>query len=453
MYFMDVTTLWKTFLDKIKEDISPMLFETWFVETRLVEINDNIAKVIVPMHVHKKHLKENYNDLIVQIFTEITGSNFQFEYYLEEEFKENVKVVTPEIQGVPEIDFESNLKPQYTFENFIVGESNKFAKATAIAVAEKPGIMYNPLFLYGNSGLGKTHLMHALGNYVVKNSKKRVLYVTSEEFVNDFIDLYRKNKDNDNREDVRSFKKKYRDVDVLMIDDIQYLQIANSAQQEFFNTFNELYGNNKQIVISSDRSPDDLTKLENRLQTRFNWGITIDILPPDFKLRVDIINKKLEGHTLTGVFPQEVKEYIASNCTSDIRKLEGAITRVMAYSTMMGGSNITMDLAIEALKDYFVKTIIAKNKIDQIQQLVASAYNITVEDMKSKKRKATIALPRQIAMYICRIYLEESFPKIGLQFGGKDHTTVMHSVEKIKKAIKTDKVLETEVNKIINEVK
>lgn len=453
MYFMDVTTLWKTFLDKIKEDISPMLFETWFVETRLVEINDNIAKVIVPMHVHKKHLKENYNDLIIQIFTEITGSNFKFEYYLEEEFEENVKVVTPEIQGVPEIDFESNLKPQYTFENFIVGESNKFAKATAIAVAEKPGIMYNPLFLYGNSGLGKTHLMHALGNYVVKNSKKRVLYVTSEEFVNDFIDLYRKNKDNDNREDVRSFKKKYRDVDVLMIDDIQYLQIANSAQQEFFNTFNELYGNNKQIVISSDRSPDDLNKLENRLQTRFNWGITIDILPPDFKLRVDIINKKLEGHTLTGVFPQEVKEYIASNCTSDIRKLEGAITRVMAYSTMMGGSNITMDLAIEALKDYFVKTIIAKNKIDQIQQLVASAYNITVEDMKSKKRKATIALPRQIAMYICRIYLEESFPKIGMQFGGKDHTTVMHSVEKIKKAIKTDKVLETEVNKIINEVK
>ena len=453
MYFMDVTTLWKTFLDKIKEDISPMLFETWFVETRLVDITDNTAKVIVPMHVHKKHLKENYNDLIVQIFTEITGSNFKFEYYLEEEFEENVKVVTPEIQGVPELDFESNLKPQYTFENFIVGESNKFAKATAIAVAEKPGIMYNPLFLYGNSGLGKTHLMHALGNYVVKNSKKRVLYVTSEEFVNDFIDLYRKNKDNDNREDVRSFKKKYRDVDVLMIDDIQYLQIANSAQQEFFNTFNELYGNNKQIVISSDRSPDDLTKLENRLQTRFNWGITIDILPPDFKLRVDIINKKLEGHTLTGVFPQEVKEYIASNCTSDIRKLEGAITRVMAYSTMMGGSNITMDLAIEALKDYFVKTIIAKNKIDQIQQLVASAYNITVEDMKSKKRKATIALPRQIAMYICRIYLEESFPKIGMQFGGKDHTTVMHSVEKIKKAIKTDKVLETEVNKIINEVK
>lgn len=450
---MDVTTLWKTFLDKIKEDISPMLFETWFVETRLVEITDNTAKVIVPMHVHKKHLKENYNDLIVQIFTEITGSNFQFEYYLEEEFEENVKVVTKEVQGVPEIDFESNLKPQYTFENFIVGESNKFAKATAIAVAEKPGVMYNPLFLYGNSGLGKTHLMHALGNYVVKNSKKRVLYVTSEEFVNDFIDLYRKNKDNDNREDVRSFKKKYRDVDVLMIDDIQYLQIANSAQQEFFNTFNELYGNNKQIVISSDRSPDDLTKLENRLQTRFNWGITIDILPPDFKLRVDIIDKKLEGHTLSGVFPQEVKEYIASNCTSDIRKLEGAITRVMAYSTMMGGSNITMDLAIEALKDYFVKTIIAKNKIDQIQQLVASAYNITVEDMKSKKRKATIALPRQIAMYICRIYLEESFPKIGMQFGGKDHTTVMHSVEKIKKAIKTDKVLETEVNKIINEIK
>ena len=252
---------------------------------------------------------------------------------------------------------------------------------------------------------------------------------------------------------MQQFKKKYRDIDVLMIDDIQYLQIANSAQQEFFNTFNELYGNNKQIIISSDRSPDDLNKLEQRLQTRFNWGITTDILPPDFKLRIDIIDKKIEGNPMANNFPQEVKEYIASNCISDIRKLEGSITRIMAYATIMNSSEITIDLAIEALRDYFVKTVTAKNKIDQVQQLIASNYNITVEDLKSKRRVAKIAVPRQIAMYICRVKLEETLPKIGIAFGGKDHTTVMHSVDKIKKEIEKDKNLEIQIEKIIEQIK
>ena len=238
-----------------------------------------------------------------------------------------------------------------------------------------------------------------------------------------------------------------------MIDDIQYLGNANQTQQEFFNTFNDLYGNNKQIIISSDRSPDDLKLLEDRLRTRFNWGLTIDILPPDFKLRMDIIDKKLEGQVMSNAFPKEVKEYIASNCTSDIRKLEGAITRVVAYATMMNGSDITLDLAIEALKDYFAKSVVAKNKIDQVQQLVASNYNITVEDLKSKKRMASIAVPRQIAMYICRTVLEESLPKIGIEFGGKDHTTVMHSVEKIKNEMKKNPILEMEIQKIIAQIK
>ena len=225
------------------------------------------------------------------------------------------------------------------------------------------------------------------------------------------------------------------------------------TQQEFFHTFNELYGNNKQIVISSDRSPDDLKLLEDRLKTRFTWGLTISIEVPDFDLRMNIIDKKLENHILVGYFPDDVKEYIASNCTSDIRKLEGAITRVIAYATMMNGSDITLDLAIEALKDYFVKSIVSKNKIDQVQQLVARSYNITVEDLKSKRRMASIAYPRQVAMYICRTYLEESLPKIGIEFGGKDHTTVMHSVEKIKKELKTNNELNIEINKIIGEIK
>lgn len=450
---MDLNNIWNSFLENIKDLIAPMLYETWFLETKLFELNNGIAKIIVPMHIHKKHLKENYNDLITEVFSKITGSNFKFEFYTEDEMEQNIEINTDNL-GVPAINgLENNLKTQYTFDNFIVGESNKFAHAVALAVAEKPGIMYNPLFIYGKSGLGKTHLMHAIGNYIVKNSKKRVLYVTSEQFVNDFIDLYRKNKENDNINDVKYFKSKYRDIDVLMIDDIQYLQIANKAQQEFFNTFNELYGNNKQIIITSDRSPDDLKALEERLQTRFSWGLTTNIFPPDFELRMNIIDKKIEGNDMVKDFPADVKEYIASNCTGDIRKLEGAITRVVAFSTMMSGSNITLDLAVESLKDYFVKTIISKNKIDMVQQLVADAYNITVDDLKSKKRNANISVPRQIAMYICRVACEESFPKIGMEFGGKDHTTVMHSVDKIKKEIKKDNNLELIIKKIITQIK
>ena len=453
LFWMEKKKLWENFLNSIKLQLSPIAYDTWFSETELYNLENNVAKVIVPMHIHKKNLKENYNDLIEDIFTEISGSNFKFEYYLKEELESNIEINTDTI-GVPKsVAFDTNLNPQYTFDNFIVGDSNKFAHATALAVAENPGYMYNPLFIYGKSGLGKTHLMHAIGNYISKNSSKTVLYVTSEKFVSDFIGINKRNKDGNNFDNVEIFKNKYRNVDVLIIDDIQYLGNANQTQQEFFNTFNDLYGNNKQIIISSDRSPDDLKLLEDRLRTRFNWGLTINILQPDFKLRMNIIDKKIEGQMLIKTFPLDVKEYIASNCTSDIRKLEGAITRVVAYATMMNGSDITLELAVEALKDYFVKSIISKNKIDQVQQLVASNYNITVEELKSKRRVATIAVPRQIAMYICRVHLEESLPKIGIEFGGKDHTTVMHSVDKIKKQLKTDNSLEVEINKIISQIK
>ena len=235
---MDINTIWNLFLEKIKAELDPILYETWFMETKLLEINNNVARILVPMQVHKKHLKENYNNLIEDIFTEITGTNFKFEYLLEEEITKNVIIDTNEI-GVPYNNiFESNLDPKYTFDNFIVGNSNKFAKATSLAVAEQPGFMYNPLFIYGSSGLGKTHLMHAIGNYIVKNSNKKVLYVTSEKFVDDFLNIYRKNKEENNFDAINEFKNKYRNVDVLMIDDIQYLEIASKTQQELFNTFN-----------------------------------------------------------------------------------------------------------------------------------------------------------------------------------------------------------------------
>lgn len=449
---MDNSQLWNSFLERIQSELSPVTYDTWFADTRIVKIENNVVTLAVPMHVHKKMLSENYNEMIEEIFTEISGSNFKFDYLTEDEITENITIDTENI-GVPSIStFETNLKPNYTFDNFIVGESNKFAKLTAFAVAEKPGQMYNPLFIYGSSGLGKTHLMHAIGNYAMKNSKSRVLYVTSEKFIDDFVGISKKATDEPNFDKVALFKKKYRDIDILIIDDIQYLGTGAKTQQEFFNTFNELYDKNKQIIISSDRSPDDLKLLEERLTTRFNWGITINIEPPDFELRLKIIEDKVKGHMLSNPFPKDVQEFIASNCTSDIRKLEGAITRVVAYAAMMSGSPITLDLANEALKGFFVKTVVSKNKVEQVQQLVANHYNITVEDMKSKRRMASIAFPRQVAMYICRTELNESFPKIGIEFGGKDHTTVMHSVDKIKKQLKSNKELQIEIAKIIEKI-
>ena len=335
----------------------------------------------------------------------------------------------------------------------MIGPSNKFAATSALAVAEQPGKMYNPLFIYGSSGLGKTHLMHSIGNYIIKNSNKKVLYITCDDFVSDFVDMCRKNTSSNNIEAIKQFKNKYRDIDVLMIDDIHNLVGATSAQQEFFNTFNELYNNEKQIIITSDRSPDDIKKLEERLKTRFNWGLQVNILPPDFKLRMSILNKKIENNELVGVVPEEVKEYIAGNCVGDVRKLEGSLNRVFAYATMMSGSEVTLDLAVEALKDYFVKTIVSKNKMDQVLQIVCDHYNLTPEELLSKKRSNDIAIPRMVAMYICRVYLDENLTKIGIEFGGKNHTTVINAVNKIKREILKDDNLNNEIQKMINEIR
>ncbi len=449
---MDLESIWNSFLEKIKGQMNDISYETWFSESKLVYLKGDTAKVLVPSIVHKKNLSNNYTDLIEENFTELTGTNFKFEFYIEEELETNIFIDTDEI-GIPNEKFETNLDPKLRFETFIIGNSNKFAATSALAVAEQPGNMYNPLFIYGSSGLGKTHLMHAIGNYITENSHKKVLYIPCDKFVSDFVEICRKNSADNNKESIKQFKNKYRDIDVLIIDDIHNLVGATSAQQEFFNTFNELYNNNKQIIISSDRSPDDIKKLEERLKTRFNWGLQIDILPPEFDLRMNILNKKIEQQELENKFPEDVKEYIASNCVGDIRKLEGAITRVYAYATIMNGSDITLELAIEALKDFFVKRIVAKNKIDQVIQLVSDNYNISPEDLTSKKKTNNIAIPRQIAMYICRVYLEENLTKIGIEFGGKNHTTVMHAVDKIKNEILKDEALNNEIQKLINKIK
>ena len=450
---MDLNAIWNSFLEKIRNQISDIAYDTWFADTKLINLKDSIATVLVPYHIHKKNLSENYNDLIEETFTDVTGSNFKFEYIIEDEV-DNILTNDNDEIGIPSNEeFESNVDPKYTFDNFIIGNSNKFAATSALAVAEQPGKMYNPLFIYGSSGLGKTHLMHSIGNYIIKNSNKKVLYNTCDNFVSDFVEICRKNNGTNNMDAIKQFKNKYRDIDVLMIDDIHNLVGATSAQQEFFNTFNELYNNEKQIIISSDRSPDDIKKLEERLKTRFNWGLQVNILPPDFKLRMDILNKKIENNEINDKVPEDVKEYIASNCVGDVRKLEGAITRVFAYATIMNGCDITLDIAIEALKDYFVKTIVSKNKMDQVVQIVCENYNLTQEELLSKKRSNEIAIPRMIAMYICRIYLDENLTKIGIQFGGKNHTTVMHAVDKIKKEIIKDDNLNNQIQKMVNEIK
>ena len=447
---MDLNKIWETFLKRMEGTLASVSYDTWFKNTKLISLQDDKAIVQVPMNIHKKHLKESYNEIIEEIFTDITGTNFQMEYYLEEELnsKKNIEIEKNDSSE----DFKTNLNPNYTFDTFIVGESNKFAQAMALAVAEKPGFVYNPLFLYSNSGLGKTHLMHAIGNYVHNTSKKRVLYVPADKFVSDFLESYRRSKDETNFDAVDNFKKKYRDIDVLLIDDIQSLETASKTQQEFFSTFQELHTQNKQIVIASDRSPEDFQKLEERLKTRFKWGLTIDIRPPDMELRLNIIERKLEAQQIRN-FPNDVKQYIATICTSDIRTLEGAISRVLAYATIMNGSDITLDLAIEALKDFVGKNVISRNKIEQVQKVVAERYNLTIEDIKGKKRNANITVPRQIAMYICRNILNEPLMKIGTEFGGKDHTTVMHSVNKIEQVLKEDSKLEIEINSIVNNLK
>ncbi|CCY45627.1 chromosomal replication initiator protein DnaA [Clostridium sp. CAG:1193] len=450
---MNEKQLWDKFLEVIKDKLSSISYDTWFKDTFIDRIEDNKIIVVVPMQLHKKNLNENYKDLINETINEITGTNFEFEFILEDERVAKKKVVIEEkSNGVPYNNHEQAcLNPNYLFDTFVIGTTNRFAFTAALAVAENPGKAYNPLFIYGSSGLGKTHLMQAIGNYIIKESNKRVLYVTSDRFISDFIGINRKN--NNNLDNIEAFKDKYRNIDVLIIDDIQFLANATQSQQEFFHTFNELHQEGKQIIISSDRSPDDLKLLEERLRTRFSWGLTVNIYPPDYELRLEILKKKLSVHELARPVDNEVLEYIANNCTSDVRKLEGALNRLFAYTTMFNKEVINLEVATEALKGHLNSYGYVKNNIQKIQSIVADYYQIDVADMKSKKRTNKIAFPRQIAMYLSRIMTDESFPRIGIEFGGKDHSTIIHACEKIEEDMKEDKNLETIINTLKQKIK
>lgn len=461
---MNVEILWQNVLKEINDELSSLAFDTWFDQVRLIELKDGVAIIEVPMSIHKKHLSDNYAELIKESLNKVTGTYFELKFYLPDEvIREKEKNKEKEKEKEKNIDVsantarnykeKSNLNAKYNFENFIVGNSNKFAQAAALSVAENPGKMYNPLFIYGNSGLGKTHLMHAIGNYIVENSSKRVLYVTSDQFRDDFVGINKKDNNGTNFSYIDFFKNKYRNIDVLIIDDIQFLGGATQTQQEFFHTFTNLYNDSKQIIISSDRSPNDLKLLEERLRTRFCWGLTVNIYPPDFELRKEILRKKIIAGNFETDISEDIIEYIASNMGSDVRQLEGSITRLVAYSTIMGGAKIDINLAIEALKDFISKGLCEKNDITRIQKIVSEYFQISVEDIRSKKRSSNIAFPRQIAMYLCRKLTSESFPKIGTEFGGKDHSTVMHSVEKIETEIRNNKDLAAIIKKLENDLK
>ncbi len=441
---MDIDTLWQKFLERIKEQVMEFSYDTWFKESKLYDLSNNTATVIVPMKLHIKHLDENYKDLITKVFNELTGTNFKFVFKLKEDVgkKQNSDTVIENIQeGVPYQSVEdANLNPNNTFENFIVGNSNKFAFVAAQAVAEKPGKAYNPLFLYSKSGLGKTHLMQAIGNYILKNSNMKVLYISSDKFVNDFINAVRTN-DKNNFNKIDNFKNRYRNIDVLIIDDIQFLGTATKGQEEFFHTFNELYNSNKQIIIASDRSVDDLKMLENRLLTRFNWGLTANITPPDFELRMNIIRKKISHQEAAQDVPDNVIEYIANSFDSDVRQLEGAITRVFAYALMMNKGQVTLDMAVEALKDQLIDRSVYKNDVHRIQRVVCDYFKVNIDDLKGKKRNQTINYPRQVAIYLCRTMTTESFPKIGSYFGGRDHSTIMSAYQKVEEELKENEQL------------
>lgn len=450
---MDTNDFKNEFLNIIHKKIALSTFNTWFKDIEF-KIDNNDIYLVAPHESCKKHLKINYEDIIEDSILEVNSEvNYVDIITKNDKVEEPTNNKQEEILEILDNDIDeeyknySNFNPKYTFDNYIVGNSNRFAYTAAMTVAEKPGVMYNPLFLYGNSGLGKTHLMHAIGNYIKQHSNKKVLYITTEQFVNDLILMYKKDGD-DNLGYIELFRKKYRDVDVLMIDDIQFLKGAIKSQQEFTNTFSSLYDNKKQIVICSDRSIDDLKELEDRLKTRFSWGLPVNINPPDFDLKVNIIKQKIKTSDFVIDLSEDIINYVASNCGSDVRNIEGFITRLFAYQAMMNIPKLTLEDAIDALKEYANTGLYTPNSIGKIQNCVAKYFNLSVDDLKGKKRNGPIVNARHIAFYLCRMMTEESYIKIGLEFGNRDHATALHSYEKIKKDLESDKKLGEQILEI-----
>ncbi|MFM1634530.1 chromosomal replication initiator protein DnaA [Staphylococcus epidermidis] len=449
---MSEKEIWDKVLEIAQERISNTSYQTFIKDTQLYSLKNDEAIILVSLPFNASWLNQRYSEIMQAIIYDVIGYEVKPHFISEDELASYNNVNTQEVQEPQvqhsSIDDKTWGKEQFnmhnTFDTFVIGPGNRFPHAASLAVAEAPAKAYNPLFIYGGVGLGKTHLMHAIGHHVLSNKPNaKVIYTSSEKFTNEFIKSIRDN-------ETEAFREKYRKIDVLLIDDIQFIQNKEQTQEEFFHTFNELHQNNKQIVISSDRPPKEIAKLEDRLRSRFEWGLIVDITPPDYETRMAILQKKIEEENLD--IPPEALNYIANQIQSNIRELEGALTRLLAYSKLQG-KPITTELTAEALKDIIQSPKSKKITIQDIQKVVGQYYSVRIEDFSAKKRTKSIAYPRQIAMYLSRELTDFSLPKIGEEFGGRDHTTVIHAHEKIANDIKSDPTFKQEVENLEKEIR
>ena len=430
---MEGGMVWANALAYIETKVPRQVFDTWFTPIQLKTIEENSARLEVPNKFFGEWLKQHYGELLSEALTLVNGwevNDVDFVSRGKREEQQNMAGKAP-IEGRSNTLGKSrktvHLNPKYTFESFVVGASNQFAHAACLRVAEAPAQAYNPLFIYGGVGLGKTHLLNAIGNHIAESTDLRIAYVTTEQFTNEVINSIRYDK-------MVDLRKKYRNIDMLLVDDVQFLAGKERTQEEFFHTFNTLYEARKQIVLSSDRSPKEIANTEERLQSRFGWGLIADLQPPDVETRIAILRKKSEDEKIP--LPDEVVQFLAENLKSNIRELEGSLVRIGAYSSLTG-QPLTMEMAKNVLRDI----IVDKKKVvtmDDIQEAVASRYHVKIGELKSRRRSKTLVHPRQIAMYLCRQLTDASFPEIGRHFGGKDHTTIIHACKQITKAQESD---------------
>lgn len=435
--------LWSSVLAQVETKISKPSFETWLKSTKLLSYQNETVTISAPNSFARDWLENHYVHLITGILSDLTGDDLLIKFVVpKDQDMDDFQLPAPRIkpgQNEHQEFLPGMLNPKYTFDTFVIGSGNRFAHAASLAVAEAPAKAYNPLFIYGGVGLGKTHLMHAIGHYVLEhNPDAKVVYLSSEKFTNEFINSIRDNQTVD-------FRNKYRSVDILLIDDIQFLAGKEQTQEEFFHTFNTLHEESKQIIISSDRPPKEIPTLEDRLRSRFEWGLITDITPPDLETRIAILRKKAKADGLD--IPNDVMTYIANSIDSNIRELEGALIRVVAYSSLIN-RDMSAELAAEALKDIMPNSKPKVITILDIQNAVGSQFNVKLEDFKTKRRTKDIAYPRQVAMYLSREMTDFSLPKIGEEFGGRDHTTVIHAHEKISKLLKDNQQLQQDVKDI-----
>lgn len=443
---------WESIKDTIKKEynLSEISYNTWIVPLKVYKVENNMVTIMIPSDQSHalNYINSKYKSYFQVTITEMMDENYDISFVLETDIeKEDTKEEknnTPKKNPIHSINYEnSNLNPKYIFDTFVVGSNNKFAHSAALAVAESPGEIYNPLFIYGGAGLGKTHLMHSIGHFILeKNPNKKVLYVTSETFTNEVIESIRSG----NNTAMNKLRDKYRTVDVLMVDDIQFIIGKESTQEEFFNTFNSLHNSGKHIIISSDKPPKEMETLEERLRSRFEWGLIADIQPPDYETRMAILRKNAENYDKE--IDDQIFQYIATNIKSNIRELEGAFNRIIAKSRLTNNSEITLELAEDALKDLINPDKQKNITPSTIIEIVSEHFGVSPDDIVSKRRNSEFVVPRKIVMYLCRDMLDISFSNIGKLLGKKDHTTIIYGINTLEEELKTNEELKNKVEVI-----